>query len=688
MTQGVSHEDPDLEVPKAKLVKDELQATGGEGPPPEGATEVPLLERFTDLKGRLTVKSMIAGLIVAVIMGMTYPYMVLKLGFGPNVSVVAAFLGFLFLRVFDLVGRRHYDRWQNNLVEAAGTSAAQTAFMCVLLGAFDLLRHNTGGALGVQLTPVMSFLWLATACTLGVLLAVPLRRHFVVDEKLAYADGTAAAETILVMDPPHEATDQVKRNALRAFRAVMWGVGLSALLMIFREDARLVPHIRNLLGGLGVAVPNIPEGYDAPWTLVRRLTSEIGADGVATQVVHGVVLANMAVGASYSLLSVGSGLIVGLRITGSMMIGGAFAWVIAPYFLVKYGVPIHHVKPGAEVAGHLMVATDTPTRTEVLFWVMWPATGMLVAGGLTALALRWRLLVDTFRGLRNARIGSSEMPLSFVVPGIVVCTIALCTVQAILLGMPVWMTLAAVVLSLPLMLVGLRVLGETNWGPISAVSNMMQGVFAALAPGNILANMVASGTTGTIAESSQSIMQDYKCGHIIGSKPRNITIMQLLAVPIGAAAVSWMYPRLVAAYHIYDTTDPVTGKVTKALLTSPISNKWAGFAQILKDGVGALPTSALWALVIFSALGVVLTVIESRPGMRRFVPSPTGIGMGILVPFSVVLMMFVGGIAGRVWETRARASADVYLLPLASGLIAGEALVAVFASIFLAVVGG
>ena len=40
--------------------------------------------------------------------------------------------------------------------------------------------------------------------------------------------------------------------------------------------------------------------------------------------------------------------------------------------------------------------------------------------------------------------------------------------------MPVWMTIAAIVLSLPLMLVGLRVFGETNWGPISALSNMMQ----------------------------------------------------------------------------------------------------------------------------------------------------------------------------------------------------------------------
>ena len=86
-------------------------------------------------------------------------------------------------------------------------------------------------------------------------------------------------------------------------------------------------------------------------------------------------------------------------------------------------------------------------------------------------------------------------------------------------------------------------------------------------------------------------------------------------------------------------------------------------------------------------LGVVFTVLEARPALRKFVPSPTAIGIGIIVPFSVVFTMFLGGLVGHFWETRRKASADVYLLPLASGLIAGEALVAVVASIYLYLIG-
>ncbi|MEO6774441.1 MAG: OPT/YSL family transporter [Kofleriaceae bacterium] len=635
------------------------------------AIAVPPLQRPDDstLQGTINVKTVIVGILVAAVMGASYPYMVLKLGFGPNVSVVAAFFGFLFLRLLDF-GTGHYNRWQNNLVEAAGTSAAQTAFMCVLLGAFDILHHTRPDIFSMQLTPLKSFLWLSAACTLGVLMAVPLRRHFVVDEQLPYVDGMATAETLVVMDPPKSASAEVKRNALAAFRAVMYGVAASGLLMFLRSDAQLMPHLTGWVG--------LPEGWDAPWSFFKTV-EHVVTDKGTQEIVHGVILANLAVGASYSLLSIGSGMIVGLRINASMMLGGVLAWVVAPYFLARYAVPIHHVN-------HVMVATDTPSRTEVLFWVMWPATGMLVIGGLTALALRWRMLVDTFRSLRKARIGSDEFPIQLVGVGIVISGTALCVVQAVMLDMPVWMTISAIILSVPLMLVGLRVLGETNWGPISALSNMMQGVFALLAPGNVAANMVASGTTGTVATSSEAIMQDYKCGEIIGTKPRNLTIMQLIAVPVGAAAVAWMYPALVRAFGIFDTVD-ASGKVHAAGLTSPISNKWSGFAQILKDGVSSLDSSALWALVIFSILGAVFTVLETRPALKKWVPSPTGIGIGILVPFNVISTMFLGGVVGVLWEKYSRRTADIYMVPLASGLIAGEALVAVFASIYLAAIG-
>ncbi|HSQ25265.1 MAG TPA: OPT/YSL family transporter, partial [Pyrinomonadaceae bacterium] len=145
----------------------------------------------------LTVRSIIVGLITAMIIGSAYPYCVLKLGFGPNLSVVSAFLGFIVL-VLILRAAGTNPR-ENNIVQTMGTSAGQTAFMAVLLAAFDML--NTRGTFNppIHLGTWQIFFWLCSASLLGILLAVPMRRHYIDEENLTYADGLAAGETIRVL---------------------------------------------------------------------------------------------------------------------------------------------------------------------------------------------------------------------------------------------------------------------------------------------------------------------------------------------------------------------------------------------------------------------------------------------------------------------------------------------------------
>ncbi|MBI1917669.1 MAG: OPT/YSL family transporter [Planctomycetes bacterium] len=153
---------------------------------------------------------------------------------------------------------------------------------------------------------------------------------------------------------------------------------------------------------------------------------------------------------------------------------------------------------------------------------------------------------------------------------------------------------------------------------------------------------------------------------MVGSSPRYLTYMQLLATPVGAAAVAWMYPLLREQYG-----------VGKGGLSAPISRKWAGFAEILAGGISALPTSALVALVVASLLGILLAVLEMTVKDKTWVPSPTGIGIGMLVPFAVIVTMVIGGLVALVWTKKSPKSSAFYVIPLASGLIAGEALVAV-----------
>jgi uncharacterized oligopeptide transporter (OPT) family protein len=103
--------------------------------------------------------------------------------------------------------------------------------------------------------------------------------------------------------------------------------------------------------------------------------------------------------------------------------------------------------------------------------------------------------------------------------------------------------------------------------------------------------------------------------------------------------------------------------------------KWAGFAELLSKGFGALPASALQALGIALILGVVMTVLEGKPKLARWVPSPTAIGLGMLIPGFAVVPIAIGAVLQAVWQKVSRGTEEVYNIPLASGFITGEALV-------------
>jgi uncharacterized oligopeptide transporter (OPT) family protein len=439
-------------------------------------------------------------------------------------------------------------------------------------------------------------------------MAVPVRRHYIDEEQLPFADGTAAGETLLVLyRDPGEAMSRLKALGIGMFSSIL----ISVLRIIKVSDPTAE-------GGKRPLIPeSVPFGE---WAGKLNVGTEVG------------------------LLSFGAGLLVGLRITISMAIGMTLSWLIAPPVLFQQGV------------------VPAQTFKDVLRWTMWPATGLMVAGGLTALALKWKIIAKTFDHLRTSGDDPEEFPIRWVVGGIITCSVLLALVQHVSLQFPIWLTVVSLLLSAVLMLVGTRVLGETNWAPVSALANLMQAVFAVISPGSIAVNMVGSGMSGTVASNGEHLMQDYRAGAIVGSNKRHLTYLQLIGVPVGAAAVAFAYPALREQYGIGEKG-----------LTSPISVKWAGFAELLNSGFGNLPRGCFTAMLVAVVVGIAITVLE--PKYKKYMPSPTGIGLGMLIPGIYVIPMMVGGIVQAIWAHKSPKTEETYNTPLASGLIAGEALV-------------
>ncbi len=571
----------------------------------------------TPMAGRreLTARALVVSGVVAAIMGASFPYVTLKLGYGPNISVVAAFFGFVLLACIAFFTRVPATVYEANMAQTAGTAAGEIGFMCIVLAAIDMLNDRPGLGFSLHLTRMQVFLWMTTAGLLGAFLAVPLRRHYIDEENLTFADGTSAGETLTVLY-------RDKKAASQQLKALFSSGGLSALFALLKPD------------GFNL----IPENWSVPFwrgAAPLRMGTEVG------------------------VLSFGAGLLVGLRVTLSMALGMALSWIIAPPALVSKG----WVHPAGELV----------TFAETLKWVMWPATGLMVAGGVTALVLKWKVIARTFSNLSAKDMSGEEFPIRYMAWGAGLSAVALVLVQYFSLGFPIWLTLVSILLSVPLMLVGIRVLGETNWAPISALANFMQAVFAAIQPGHVPVNMIGSGMSGTVAGQGEHLMQCYRSGKIIGSNNRSLMYTQLVGIPIGAALLSIVYPALRDRY----------GFTGEHALTSPISVKWAGFAELLSKGFSTLPPGCLTALAIALAVGILITLFE--PKFHRYLPSPTAVGLGMLIPGYAVVPMVLGGIAQYVWQKKSPKTEATYNMPVASGFIAGEALVILVISIGAAI---
>jgi uncharacterized oligopeptide transporter (OPT) family protein len=600
------------------------------------------------MRRELTWQAVLSAILVSALVSASYPYVLLKLGMGPNVSVVAAFLGALLL--LGLSPRtRGQNRWMNNIVQTAGTSAGSTAFMCVIAAAVEMTARNPGlpPEKQAEVQPIGAwpmFWWLVFAGGIGVLFVVVFRRYFIDDPKLVFADGVAAAETVVVLDS--------EGGEARRKMAVLGLAGLASAAVNFFHDV----------------MEWLPD-YFPPGMRPYRIGTEWG------------------------LLAIGNGLLIGVHVSLSLLAATIVFRTTGPLLfeegivremLVKNFAAADRERADglidrpwdelsaedqqfvAQHGGRTVVAYKTRNDYYpiLLLWFMWPATALMITSAITAVVLKWRAIADSFRNLRVTaeKGGGEDVSLRTIVIGSILLTIGLAVVQKYNFEMSYVQTAVAVVCSLPLILVGIRVLGETNNGPVSVMMNGLQAVFGVLWPGAIGHNLIAAGMAGSCNSQGQGTIQDYKTGKIIGSTPWVLTWVQLAAVPIGAAAVAIMYPILKKHY----------GEIGDQL-PAPTAIKISNMALLLSQGFDALPRGALVWSIIAGVIGIIIPIIQHF-GRIDWLPSAGGFGLGLILPGVLILPMALGGILGWIWERHHKPSYDRYAVTAASGFIAGEAL--------------
>jgi uncharacterized oligopeptide transporter (OPT) family protein len=183
--------------------------------------------------------------------------------------------------------------------------------------------------------------------------------------------------------------------------------------------------------------------------------------------------------------------------------------------------------------------------------------------------------------------------------------------------------------------------------------------------------------TAASAGASADLLTDLKSGYLLGANPRKQFLAQFCGCFFGTLAI-------VPAWYLM-----FPDKATLEAANPPAALMWKAVAEALTLGLDSIPKTAQYGIVIGGLLGIAMPLIEMSlsPRLRKFFPSATGIGLAWVMPFQNSFSFAIGAVIALIWSRLSRRTAEKYNVPIASGMIAGEALMAAVIAIGCTVIG-
>ncbi|HEX5657799.1 MAG TPA: OPT family oligopeptide transporter [Polyangiales bacterium] len=550
-------------------------------------------EREGAAEPELTLRALIAGSLLGALLAAANVYTGLKTASIDGGSITASVLGVAIFRG----ARRRFGPLENNLTQTIAASAAVMAMTVGVLGPIPALAMT-----GFVASPWLLIAWGLALGALGVLVAALLRPQLISADGLPFPTGLATAEVI-------EAIASGAGSALR--RA--WALIAAALL------AGVFGWLRDGPGWL-------PQAYMVPGAIL------------------GVPLATLSVGVSCSPLLLSTGLLIGARASGAMLLGSLLGWVgIAPV-LIAHGI----------------VADADKARD----WLIWPGAALMLSSSLTSLALEWPAIQRGLRDFKHVRAsGKSSLAL---VAG---CVLALVIVARYAFQLGPLTTLLSLALALVLCVVCARSAGETDVAPVGAMGGVAQLVFGG--SGTVASLSAGSVVAGTATQTAQTLWA-FKTGDQLRASVRAQVLGALAGVTVGALVVVPTYAVLERAYGIGTAKMPAPGVMS-----------WKATADAVQGGLSALPPHATTAALIGLVLGVGSTLL-AHTRLGRFLISPVALGIGFLTPVAMGATVFLGGVLLTVLQRRWPTWTEEHVSSIAGGAIAGESLFAVVLAALIA----
>ncbi|HEX8300677.1 OPT family oligopeptide transporter [Sphingomonas sp.] len=585
----------------------------------------------------LTVRAVLLGGIITLVFTAANVYLGLKVGLTFATSIPAAVISMAVLRWF-----RSSSILENNIVQTVASAAGTLAAICFVLPGLVMIGWWQG--FPYWTTALITGLGGA----LGVLFSVPLRRALVTGSTLPYPEGVAAAEVLKVGSNSRSGDAENSRGLRTLILGSLFsgGFALLAKMKLVAEEA-----------GKNFAVGGTATGWSASW----------------------------------SMLLIGVGHLVGISVGVAMLFGMLIAWtVLVPYFAST-----------ADFTGPIDAIVSGTFRGQVRF----------IGAGTIGVAALWsllRIIGPIISGLRSSlaasRARKSGEALDITEQDLPISIVALIT--ALVLAPIAWLlwdfSTGGPVHDYPLAVIGgtlayifvvgiliaaicgymAGLIGASN-SPVSGV-----GILAVLGaslllvlifgqqsdPANTNALIAyALFTTAiifSIATISNDNLQDLKTGQLVGATPWKQQVALIMGVVFGSLAIPLVLDLLknTLGFVGMPGAGPNALAAPQAALISSIAK-------------GVLGGDINWNLIALGAgIGAVVILIDEllgKSGKMRL--PPLAVGMGIYLPMALTLLIPIGALIGALYNKWARRQANPEFAErmgvlAATGLIVGESL--------------
>jgi len=624
----------------------------------------------------LTIKAMLVGAILAVILGSANAYLGLYAGMTVSAVIPGAVMAFALLKPFKgTILEVNIGMMGAAAGEALAAGVIFTIPALVLLGAWENIQ------------------WLETTIIallggiIGVLWMVPLRRALIIKTDLPFPEGVAVA-AVLTTTVGGESSAKTSKEGGASGIWLLIGVFVAALFKFGQVALKAVSGTIHSIVDIGK--------YNI-----------LGTE--RTAYLYGGTAASPAL--------LGVGWIIGPKIASFVFVGGLLGWVIiAPLIALAQGLPIPTT--AEQITDAIALGNGNYAIGEQIwgFFQIWGTqiryigVGAMLFGGLWTI---WILRSNLASGLKEAVIGirggqieakkrtdqDLNFKLVFLLIGALIIPVFLIYVWisslwAVSAIMAVFAVLFAFIASaIAGYMAGL--LGSSN-NPISGVTVSVLLITSLILLGFGLSGSVnAYGVAILIAAViccaaaiSGDVLQSMACGQMIGATPRKQQIAEMIGVIAVAPILAFVIEALDKAYGI---GDPLNLPAPQAFLMS-------GIVQ------GVLGGEMIWPFVIAGVVLAMVLILIDLPVL----PVP----IGIYLPFTLSVPIFAGGIVRHFtnrsiskkygsadeeevsdWElaikqTDVKPKENIIRtgLLLTAGLIAGEALMGVVVA-FLIIAG-